>query len=57
MAQAAEETGALVTAEEGSIVGGLGGAVAEALADCYPAPLERVGMPTRSPARGRIPKA
>jgi transketolase len=44
VAQAAEETGALVTAEEHSIVGGLGSAVAEVLADCYPAPLERVGI-------------
>jgi transketolase len=42
--QAAAETGALVTAEEHSTIGGLGGAVAEALAACYPAPLERVGI-------------
>jgi len=42
--QAAEETGAIVTAEEHSIVGGLGGAVAEALAGVYPTPLERVGI-------------
>jgi transketolase len=41
---AAEETGALVTAEEHSIMGGLGGAVAEALAAGAPAPLERVGI-------------
>ncbi len=42
--QAAAETGALVTAEEHSIVGGLGGAVAEALAADCPAVLERVGV-------------
>jgi len=42
--QAAEETGALVTAEEHSVVGGLGGAVAEALCDRRPVPLERVGI-------------
>jgi transketolase len=42
--QAAEETGAIVTAEEHSIIGGLGGAVAEALAGVYPTPLERVGI-------------
>ena len=42
--QAAEETGALVTAEEHSIIGGLGGAVAEALSGCYPVPVERVGI-------------
>jgi transketolase len=42
--QAADETGALVTAEEHSIVGGLGGAVAEALAGTNPVPIERVGV-------------
>jgi transketolase len=40
----ARKTGAVVTAEEGQIAGGLGGAVAEALADYHPAPLRRVGM-------------
>lgn len=42
--QAAEETGALVTAEEHTVIGGLGGAVAEALAQTHPVPLERVGI-------------
>jgi transketolase len=42
--QAAEETGAVVTAEEHSVIGGLGGAVAEALCGGRPAPLERVGI-------------
>jgi len=42
--KAAEETGALVTAEEHSIIGGLGSAVAETTAECWPAPLERVGL-------------
>ena len=42
--QAAEETGALVTAEEHSILSGLGGAVAEALGAGRPVPLERVGI-------------
>jgi transketolase len=41
--QAAEETGALVTAEEHSVIGGLSGALAEALAEGRPVPLERVG--------------
>lgn len=40
---AARETGAIVTAENHNIVGGLGSAVAELLADCFPAPVERVG--------------
>jgi transketolase len=43
--EAARETGAIVTAEEHSVIGGLGSAVAEALADRCPAPLERVGVP------------
>ncbi len=42
--KAAVETGALVTAENHSIIGGLGGAVAECLAEGYPVPLERVGV-------------
>jgi transketolase len=42
--EAAEETGAIVTAEEHSVIGGLGGAVAEALCAGCPAPLERVGV-------------
>ena len=41
---AARETGAIVTAEEHSIVGGLGGAVLEALAATWPVPVERVGL-------------
>lgn len=42
--QRAAETGALVTAEEHSIIGGLGGAVAEVIAEDYPVPLKRVGI-------------
>jgi transketolase len=45
--QAARETGALVTVEEHSIVGGLGGAVAEAVTDAYPVPVKRVGLADR----------
>ena len=44
---AARETGALVTAEEHSIIGGLGGAVTEAVADAYPVPVKRVGIDDR----------
>lgn len=40
----ARETGAFVTAEDHNIVGGLGGAVAEALARTTPAPIEFVGI-------------
>lgn len=41
---AAINTGAIVTAEEHSIIGGLGSAVAEVLCDVAPVPLERVGV-------------
>ena len=40
----ARETGAIVTCENCSIIGGLGSAVAEVLAENVPAPLERVGV-------------
>lgn len=39
----AKKTGCMVTAEEHSIIGGLGGAVAEVLAENVPVPLIRVG--------------
>jgi len=42
--QAARETGAIVTAEEHSVVGGLGSAVCEVLAEGHPVPVERVGL-------------
>lgn len=42
--EAAGETGAVVTAEEHSVIGGLGGAVAECLSSRRPVPLERVGL-------------
>jgi len=41
---AAAETGAIVTAEEHSIIGGLGGAVCEAVCESHPAPVVRVGV-------------
>jgi transketolase len=42
---AAEETGAIVTAEEHSILGGLGGAVAEVVTDTRPVLVRRIGVP------------
>lgn len=39
----AEQTGCIVTAEEHSIIGGLGSAVAEVLAEHCPVPLVRIG--------------
>lgn len=44
IAKAASETGAIVTAEEHSIYGGLGSVVAEALVANNPVPVEMVGM-------------
>jgi transketolase len=43
----AQQTGALVTAEEHTVIGGLGGAVAEHLSATCPVPLERVGITDR----------
>ncbi|HIF05034.1 MAG TPA: hypothetical protein EYQ80_06545 [Candidatus Poseidoniales archaeon] len=39
--------GAIVTAEDHSIIGGLGGAVAECLSANIPTPLERIGVADR----------
>jgi transketolase len=44
---AADETGAIVTAEEHTILGGLGGAVCELVALHRPVPVERVGINDR----------
>jgi len=42
--KAARDTGAIVTCEEHSVIGGLGSAVAEVLGENAPVPLERVGV-------------
>lgn len=47
------KTGAVVTAEEGQIVGGLGGAIAELLAEEHPAPMKRIGMQDRFGESGK----
>jgi transketolase len=44
LTQCAKETGAVVTAEDHNIFGGLGGAVAESLAQTRPCPIEFVGV-------------
>jgi transketolase len=51
--QAARETGAIVTAEEHSIIGGLGGAVAELLVEEYPVPVRRIGVQDRFGTSGK----
>ena len=43
LAKAARETGAIVTAEEHNVIGGLGSAVAEVLCEECPVPMRRVG--------------
>ncbi|MDE6833289.1 MAG: transketolase family protein [Ruminococcus sp.] len=40
----AKETGVIVTAEEHSIIGGLGSAVAEAVTECCPVPVIKIGV-------------
>lgn len=40
----AKETGAIVTAEEHSIIGGLGSAVAETVTECCPVPVIKIGV-------------
>lgn len=42
--KAANETGAIVTAEEHNILGGLGSAVAEVVCETVPVPVVRVGV-------------
>ncbi len=42
--KAAQDTEAIVTVEEHSIIGGLGAAVAEVVTDNYPVPVKRVGI-------------
>ncbi len=57
--KAARETGALVTAEEHSVIGGLGSAVSEAVAETYPVPVTRVGVQdtfgSSGPAKDLLP--
>lgn len=45
--RAAKETGAIVTAEEHTVVGGMGSAVAELVSENRPVPLKMVGMKDR----------
>jgi transketolase len=47
LVRASEETGAIVTAENHSIYGGLGSAVAEVLGEHAPAPMRRIGLQDR----------
>ena len=53
--KAAKETGAIVTAEEHNIIGGLGGAVAEVVCEGYPVPVLRVGVEDKYGHSGKVP--
>jgi transketolase len=44
VAKCARETGAIATAEEHNVIGGLGGAVSEVAGETYPVPIRRVGV-------------
>lgn len=50
--KAARETGAVVTVEDHSIIGGLGSAVAEVLGEQCPVPMKRIGVQDRFGSSG-----
>jgi transketolase len=50
------ETGAIITVEEHSIIGGLGGAVAECLSETHPVPMERIGIADTFAESGPYPE-
>lgn len=52
---AARETGAIVTAEEHSVIGGLGAAVCETVSAACPVPVIRVGVEDRFGQSGDVP--
>ena len=53
--KAAKETGAIVTAEEHSIIGGLGSAVAEVVGEGCPVPVVRLGVDDKFGHLGKVP--
>ena len=53
---AAKRSGALVTAEEHSVIGGLGSAVCEAVGAEYPVPVLRVGVEDQYGQSGKVPE-
>ena len=52
---AAKETGAIVTAEEHNVIGGLGSAVAEVVCEACPVPVVRVGVEDQFGRSGKVP--
>ncbi len=55
IAKAVADTGAIVTAEEHNVIGGLGAAVTEVVCDTAPAPVVRVGMNDTYGHSGNVP--
>ncbi|MBQ1245841.1 MAG: transketolase family protein, partial [Clostridia bacterium] len=55
IAKAARETGAIVTAEEHNVIGGLGSAVAEVVGEECPVPVLRVGVEDEFGHSGKVP--
>ena len=55
LAKAARETGAIVTAEEHNVIGGLGSAVSEAVCEACPVPVLRVGVEDKFGKSGKVP--
>jgi transketolase len=55
LAKAAKETGAIVTAEEHNVIGGLGSAVAESVSEVCPVPVLRVGVEDQFGHSGKVP--
>ncbi len=53
--KAAAQTGAIVTAEEHNIIGGLGSAVAEAVCEGCPVPVVRLGVNDQFGHSGKVP--
>ena len=53
--KAAKETGAIVTAEEHSVIGGLGSAVAEVVGEGCPVPVVRLGVDDKFGHSGKVP--
>ena len=56
IADAARRSGAIVTAEEHNVIGGLGAAVCEALAESCPVPVLRVGVEDQYGRSGKVPE-
>lgn len=53
--KAAADTGAIVTAEEHTVIGGLGSAVAETVCEACPVPVVRLGVEDRFGHSGKVP--